>query len=255
MVEQTSPTPWTRRAWVWAVALALIAAAVLGCLRWASMRQAAPTRPQLHVGSLSKLPDADYMKFLPVREDFPKGMQSFLTLSAEELRERPDPPLPTNPPECDPTAPLRSPDLLGEVRTSSIATGRRSQPGYTVGVTREPRDQNFVESLDSWLQSCPQAALPSAANDREIRSRKMALAKLPEPSIGADRSISYSITITDEGPGGADDVLYPTQTHVMTLAVVRGVAMYCLARNSAPQTDAQEREQMLSKWVQRIRSY
>jgi hypothetical protein len=255
MVAEASPTPWTRRAWVWAAALALIAAATLGCLRWASMRQSAPPRPELHVGSLSKLPAADYMKFLPVRADFPNGLENFLTLSADALRERPDPPLPTDPPECDPTAPLRSPDLLGEVRTSSIMTARKSQPAYTVGVAREPRDQNFVESLDAWLGSCPRAALPSASNGRETRRRTMILAKLPDPDVGADRSISYSITITDEGAGGADDVLYPTQTHVMTLAVVRGVAVYCLARNSAPQADAQEREQLLSKWVQRIRSY
>ncbi|MGL6235745.1 MAG: hypothetical protein ACRC20_10405 [Segniliparus sp.] len=255
MVAEDSSVPWARRWQVWALALALAAVATVGGLALAGRDQPAPAKPTAHIGSLAKLPDEEFMNLLPARADFSKNLKGFLALTAEQLREHPEPALPVDPPHCDPTAPLRGPSILGEVRTDSVAAAVNAATAYTVGVARERPDENLVTALDTWLQGCPEAALPSASNDRETRLRKVIMERLPAPSIGADRAISYVITVVDAPGGGADDVLYPPQTHVMTLAMVRGVALYCLARNTSPEADADDNERLLSKWVQRIRTY
>lgn len=254
MVEQEPPLAWTRRWQVWAIALALAAVATVGALAAASKHQPAPALPALRVGSLAKMPDEEFMALLPVRSDFPKNLTGFVTLTAEQLRERPEPALPVDPPQCDPTAPLRGRGVLGEVRTDSVAAAK-SATAYTVGVARERSDEDLVAALGSWLQACPEAALPSASNDRETRRRKIIMERLPDPSIGADRAISYAITVVDSSGDGTGAVLYPPQTHVMTLAVVRGAALYCLARNTDADSDAEDRERLLSKWTRRIRTY
>ena len=254
MVEEEPRAPWTRRWQVWAIALVLAAVATVGGLALASKHQPAPALPAIHIGSLAKMPDEEFMDLLPVRSDFPKNLTGFVTLTADQLREHPEPALPVDPPQCDPTAPLRGQGVLGEVRTDSVVAANAAT-AYTVGVAREKSDENLVAALGSWLQGCPEAALPSASNDRETRRRKVVMERLPDPSIGADRAISYVITIVDSSGDGAGDVLYPPQTHVMTLAVVRGAALYCLARNTNTDSDAEGRERLLSKWVQRIRTY
>ncbi|WP_156920275.1 hypothetical protein [Segniliparus rugosus] len=250
---EDSSVPWTQRWQVWVCVLALAAAATVGGLALASRNAPAPPAPALHLGNLAKLPDGQFMDFLPTRADFPKSLTGFVTLTAEQLREQPEQALKTDPPQCDPTSPLRGSAILGEVRTDIVAA---SSSAYTFAVARESSGQNLVAALREQLDGCSEATLPPAVGGRETRQRKLLVQRLPDPDVGADRSISYAIKIVDASGDGDDDaVLYPPQTHILALAVVRGVALYSLARDTSLVFGADGREQLLSKLVRRIRMY
>lgn len=242
--------PLARRWWTWAVVLALVAAATLGGLAWSSAHQAEQPFPALHVGNLAKRPDEEFLRFLPARTDFPPTLNQFTMLTADQLREHPEPAIETDPPGCGPTAVLRGPDILGEVRTGTVLTA-----AYTFAVTRETAKQNLVGDLRGWLDRCAQAELPAAGKSSQARRRTLSAKRLPDPDIGADRALAYSITIADTAGDGSGSVLYPPQTHVMTLAVVRGVALYCLARNTNVSLGEPSRNRLLSTLVRRIRAY
>jgi hypothetical protein len=97
--------------------------------------------------------------------------------------------------------------------------------------------------------------LPSVNNGLESRERTAVLEQLPDPPVGADRVLSYVITIADKSADSSKSVLYPPESDVMIVSVTRGVGLFLLARHTIPDKDAVEREWILSKATARIRQF